>query len=575
MRNSRIRVFSIASSVSALLALGVADASATTPPPAKVITGSAASETFDESALHRAAIVLGGNGNDVITGSTFSDTLDGGAGDDTLNGGTGNDVLIGGLGADTLNGGTGDDTLIGGPAVDVETGGAGSDTFVFAPGDLSGTPATMGGRVDQILDFTGAGTTGVGDQDSVDISAFGAGAAVHFVADAHQKGTTYPNIQIYEVQNPNSTVAGYFTVTMADGTNQLTADDVVTADNSVGPVTTTDALPWDLHVNARTAATNVLSGDTDAAGRPLTTVAESGTWYLPGNPAPAGHYTLGRNGMLHLDSGTDVLGPVQQLADGENVTASLTYEVSDGIHTTEGTVDIDLTGKIEGVVQLGTPSWPDQQDLWFNDPNPTVFDATGCFATPDGAGYQYSWSATSSVTVPQDPAFSANTDVPSVSVLNAEWGFGASAAVSVTAIPHEGSPQVVGGVANFIVGDGDGPWGGAPTCTQQDHRPLPGKDTIDVSQADPAAATVNVLANDTDPAGEALTASGGRSFNLTDPNTGALAYPDAGSYTVDSDGTVHVTLNPGTPTGSGDVGYQVMDTDGHINVGELRIVITS
>jgi methionine-rich copper-binding protein CopC len=56
--------------------------------------------------------VIGGGGNDALTGNSGDNRLDGGAGNDTLTGGAGNDTLIGGAGNDTLIGGSGDDTAI-------------------------------------------------------------------------------------------------------------------------------------------------------------------------------------------------------------------------------------------------------------------------------------------------------------------------------------------------------------------------------------------------------------------------------------------------------------------------------
>jgi len=67
--------------------------------------------------------VLGGWGNDTLTGNALNnillgydgnDTLTGGDGDDALNGGSGRDILIGGAGTDTLIGGAGEDLLLGG-----------------------------------------------------------------------------------------------------------------------------------------------------------------------------------------------------------------------------------------------------------------------------------------------------------------------------------------------------------------------------------------------------------------------------------------------------------------------------
>jgi Ca2+-binding RTX toxin-like protein len=55
--------------------------------------------------------VMGGSGNDSITGGTAADDLHGGLGDDTLIGGTGNDSICGGLGTDLLLGGIGEDYI--------------------------------------------------------------------------------------------------------------------------------------------------------------------------------------------------------------------------------------------------------------------------------------------------------------------------------------------------------------------------------------------------------------------------------------------------------------------------------
>ena len=59
-------------------------------------------------------IVVGGSGNDVLTGNGSGNVLLGGAGNDTLTGGGGRDLLVGGSGADTLRSDGGQDILIGG-----------------------------------------------------------------------------------------------------------------------------------------------------------------------------------------------------------------------------------------------------------------------------------------------------------------------------------------------------------------------------------------------------------------------------------------------------------------------------
>lgn len=71
-------------------------------------------------------VLLGGLDNDILNGNLDGDTLEGGVGNDFLRGGKGNDLLIGGDGSDILVGDRDGDTLI---------GGAGGDTFVLLADD--------------------------------------------------------------------------------------------------------------------------------------------------------------------------------------------------------------------------------------------------------------------------------------------------------------------------------------------------------------------------------------------------------------------------------------------------------
>jgi Ca2+-binding RTX toxin-like protein len=54
--------------------------------------------------------VIGGSGNDVLSGDAGANLLDGQAGNDNLFGGDGDDVLVGGAGTDAFDGGSGSDT---------------------------------------------------------------------------------------------------------------------------------------------------------------------------------------------------------------------------------------------------------------------------------------------------------------------------------------------------------------------------------------------------------------------------------------------------------------------------------
>jgi hypothetical protein len=98
--------------------------------------------------------VLGGAGNDNLTGGSLPTFLVGGAGNDTLTAGSGRTILIGGAGSDTLTGGNSDDILIGGTtsddasiaALDVLLAEWGSaDTYANRVKYLSGTAGGLNG----------------------------------------------------------------------------------------------------------------------------------------------------------------------------------------------------------------------------------------------------------------------------------------------------------------------------------------------------------------------------------------------------------------------------------------------
>ncbi|CAK0764898.1 serralysin [Gammaproteobacteria bacterium] len=109
--------------------------------------------------------VTGGVNNDLLTGTTGPNTLDGYAG---------NDTLIGGDGSDTLVGGNGNDTLIGGADQDILVGGNGNDTFDFNALSEMGLPNTATWNTintwDIIVDF-------MRGQDKIDLSTLDANTA--------------------------------------------------------------------------------------------------------------------------------------------------------------------------------------------------------------------------------------------------------------------------------------------------------------------------------------------------------------------------------------------------------------
>jgi hypothetical protein len=73
--------------------------------------------------------VSGGADRDYIDGGAGSDILSGGLGDDTVYGLGGDDAISGGEGQDYLEGATGNDTIAGGAGNDIVSGGKGEDTM--------------------------------------------------------------------------------------------------------------------------------------------------------------------------------------------------------------------------------------------------------------------------------------------------------------------------------------------------------------------------------------------------------------------------------------------------------------
>lgn len=97
------------------------------------VSGGDGNDTIDGD--HGNDVLRGGNGADTIVGDDGDDSLFGDTGADYLSGDAGNDVINGGSGADTLVGGDGDDSMNGGTGADTMDGGAGNDTMVGGDGN--------------------------------------------------------------------------------------------------------------------------------------------------------------------------------------------------------------------------------------------------------------------------------------------------------------------------------------------------------------------------------------------------------------------------------------------------------
>ena len=77
------------------------------------VIGTNGADTIDCSASPKGRNIFAGNGNDLVIGSAFADTVHGEFGNDSLSGRGGNDFLSGESGDDSMNGGAGTDRCVG------------------------------------------------------------------------------------------------------------------------------------------------------------------------------------------------------------------------------------------------------------------------------------------------------------------------------------------------------------------------------------------------------------------------------------------------------------------------------
>lgn len=164
-----------------------------------VVNGGAGTDTVDYSARTAAINVsLDGTANDGDPtanagagekgniSSTDIEIVLGGSGNDTLSGGANADELHGGPGNDTLNGNGGDDTLIGGPGNDIINGGAGDDLILESGNDTLYNPAIARGTGNDTIN----GGAGV---DKVDYSSRSAALTITLCVDAATSGAPTAN----------------------------------------------------------------------------------------------------------------------------------------------------------------------------------------------------------------------------------------------------------------------------------------------------------------------------------------------------------------------------------------------
>ncbi|MHA7875977.1 calcium-binding protein [Roseivivax sp.] len=129
-------------------------------------------------------ISAGSDDADALTGTEFTDHLDGGAGQDTLLGLGGDDVLQGQEDADQIEGGAGQDTLHGGAGCDLLSGGSGDDALFGHDGQDTleggaGADELQGGLGDDLLSG-GSGDDALHGREGADVLSGGQGADTLF-----------------------------------------------------------------------------------------------------------------------------------------------------------------------------------------------------------------------------------------------------------------------------------------------------------------------------------------------------------------------------------------------------------
>ncbi|HEX7834700.1 MAG TPA: putative Ig domain-containing protein, partial [Pseudolysinimonas sp.] len=112
------------------------------------------------------------------------------------------------------------------------------------------------------------------------------------------------------------------------------------------PVPVADDVLFDLAVDPLQTSAGLLGNDSDPDGgpNPLSAIPASGVWTVNGETA--GSFTIDAAGTLLLDSGVVADGPLQQLAAGEQVIATIPYSVTDGADTVASQVQVTVIGAL-------------------------------------------------------------------------------------------------------------------------------------------------------------------------------------------------------------------------------------
>ncbi len=492
------------------------------PPPGSPLDAVVYDQTFDLklNSVEFSFIRNGDAGDNSVTGDNAGNVIDGRDGADILAGAGGNDFITGGLGADDIDGGDGNDRLFGGDDADILRGGAGNDALR----GMAGSDDLQGGTGDD------AYLVGLGDGSDTISDAGGANDVIRLGA-----GIAQGNVTLTDVGN-NLQIAFADTVLtivgqrgsgggrierleFADGTFM----DIGAGYNSA-PVAADDVLAV---VAGRTLNANVLAdngngADSDPDGDFIKAAPASFT------TANGGVVSITANGALTYAAAAGFAG-----AD------TFTYQLNDSFNASDtGTVTVNVTANGAPIARADQFTGTEDQQKTGNvlanngngadsDPNGDPLSVTaGTFATALGGTVVLQTNGAFTYT-PQ-----ANDNGTDSFTYTVNDGFGLSAT----------------GTATIVL-------------TAVNDAPVAGSDSYTLSAL--ARKTGNVLTNDSDPEGDALSVVAGN-----------FATVRGGYFSLKADGTFAYQNYEGY-VGTDTVNYTLRDAQGASATGNVSFTLTA
>ncbi len=365
----------------------------------------------------------------------------------------------------------------------------------------------------------------------------------------------------YEVDNSDPDVQGLsvgesfvevFSYTVSDGNGGTQTATIVITINGTndGPVANADVAAIAEDAVAPVTG-NVLANDTDVDGDTLI-VTTTG-------PQAGGYGTLTLNFDGSYSYALDSSNPViQALGVGESLTETFTYSISDSNGgTSSATITITINGTNDGPVANADVAAIAED---------TVAPVTGNVLTNDTDIDGDTLAVTT--TGPQAGSYGSLT-------LNGDGSYSYSLDNANPDVQGLGNGETLTETFTYFISDGQGGSSSSTltiTITGSNDGPVANPDVATVTEDDAAPVTGNVLTNDTDLDGDALTVTS------TGAQTGTY-----GTVTINADGTFSYVLDNASPAvqglGIGETvtetfSYSISDGNGGTSTSTLTIIVS-